>query len=76
MHVLINVKSSNNISKWQMGFNSAFKGLTLFWKVIAPYYENKKSTNMLCGRNARILNVAHEVVTVGEEIEYTPKLAP
>jgi hypothetical protein len=27
MHVLINVKSSNNISKWQMEFNSAFKGL-------------------------------------------------
>jgi hypothetical protein len=27
MHVLINVKSPNNISKWQMGFNSAFKGL-------------------------------------------------
>jgi hypothetical protein len=23
----INVKSPNNISKWQMGFNSAFKGL-------------------------------------------------
>jgi hypothetical protein len=27
MHVPINVKSHNNISKWQMGFNSAFKGL-------------------------------------------------
>jgi hypothetical protein len=25
MHVPINVKSPNNISKWQMGFNSAFK---------------------------------------------------
>jgi hypothetical protein len=24
----INVKSPNNISKWHMGFNSAFKGLT------------------------------------------------
>jgi hypothetical protein len=23
----INVKSPNNTSKWQMGFNSAFKGL-------------------------------------------------
>jgi hypothetical protein len=28
MHVLINVKSPNNISKWQMGFNAAFKGLS------------------------------------------------
>jgi hypothetical protein len=27
MHVSINVKSPNNISKWQMGVNSAFKGL-------------------------------------------------
>jgi hypothetical protein len=27
MHVPINVKSPNNISKWQIGFNSAFKGL-------------------------------------------------
>jgi hypothetical protein len=27
MHVPINVKSPNNISKWQMGFNSAFEGL-------------------------------------------------
>jgi hypothetical protein len=27
MHVPINVKSPNNNSKWQMGFNSAFKGL-------------------------------------------------
>jgi hypothetical protein len=25
----INVKSPNNTSKWQMGFNSAFKGLML-----------------------------------------------
>jgi hypothetical protein len=27
MHVPINVESPNNISKWQMGINSAFKGL-------------------------------------------------
>jgi hypothetical protein len=29
MHGPINVKSPNNISKWQMGFNSAFKGLII-----------------------------------------------
>jgi hypothetical protein len=29
MHGPINVKSPNNINKWHMGFNSAFKGLTL-----------------------------------------------
>jgi hypothetical protein len=27
MHLPINVKSPNNIRKWQMGFNSAFKEL-------------------------------------------------
>jgi hypothetical protein len=27
MHLPINVKFPNNISKWQMGFNSVFKGL-------------------------------------------------
>jgi hypothetical protein len=27
MHGHINVESPNNISKWQMGFNSAFKAL-------------------------------------------------
>jgi hypothetical protein len=27
MHVPINVKSPNNINKWHMGFNSAFKWL-------------------------------------------------
>jgi hypothetical protein len=30
MHGPINVKSPNNTNKWQMGFNSAFKGLILF----------------------------------------------
>jgi hypothetical protein len=31
MHGSINVKSLNNTSKWQMGFNSAFKGLIICW---------------------------------------------
>jgi len=29
MHGPINIKSPNNISKWQTGFNSAIKGLRL-----------------------------------------------
>jgi hypothetical protein len=29
MHEPINVKSPNNTSIWQIGFNSAFKGLNL-----------------------------------------------
>jgi hypothetical protein len=30
MHLPINVKSPNNVNKWQMEFNSAFKGLIFF----------------------------------------------
>jgi hypothetical protein len=36
MHVPINVKSPNNISKWQIGFNSAFKGLNLHITITKP----------------------------------------
>jgi len=35
MHGPINDKSPNNISEWQMGFNSAFKGLKKGKKLIA-----------------------------------------
>jgi hypothetical protein len=41
MHVLINVKSSNNISKWQMGFNSAFKGLMYRREVNSAYDKHR-----------------------------------
>jgi len=41
MHGPINVKSPNNTSKWQMGFNSAFKGL----KCIVAFYANSVHTN-------------------------------
>ena len=36
----------------------------------------KRNTIILCGRNARILNVANKVATMGEGTEYTRKLAP
>jgi hypothetical protein len=32
MHLPINVKSPNNITNWQMRFNSAFKGLIIVFK--------------------------------------------
>jgi uncharacterized membrane protein YciS (DUF1049 family) len=38
MHGPINVKSPNNISKWQMGFNSAFKGLMSAFLTCACLY--------------------------------------
>jgi hypothetical protein len=34
MYGPINVKSPNNTSKWQMGFNSAFKGLNFFYLML------------------------------------------
>jgi len=40
MHGTINVKSPNNISEWQMGFNSGFKGLML--KAVKNHYNKKK----------------------------------
>jgi hypothetical protein len=51
MHGPINVKSPNNTTKWQMGFNSAFKGLrktgrTLVWDSHRPLHRvaNVKSS--------------------------------
>jgi hypothetical protein len=41
MHVPINVKSPNNISKWQMGFNSVFKGLR--FKVKQSHYRPRQA---------------------------------
>jgi hypothetical protein len=40
MHGPINVKSPNNTSKWQMGFNSAFKWLKV--KKCSEVHELKK----------------------------------
>jgi hypothetical protein len=42
MHGPINVKSPNNISKWQMGFNSAFKGLRSFtiFLILFQFFSN------------------------------------
>jgi hypothetical protein len=48
MHVPINVKSPNNISKWQVGFNSAFKGLNPS-AFVGP---SNNFTPLLCNLNA------------------------
>jgi hypothetical protein len=41
MHGPINVKSPNNISKWQVGFNSAFKRLSYRRRVGIPLSEKR-----------------------------------
>jgi hypothetical protein len=49
MHGPINVKTPNNTSKWQMGFNSAFKGLILKYpiKVLWPLQRQKRSPKIV-----------------------------
>jgi len=44
MHLRINVKSPNNISEWQMGFNSAFKGLTTLSSISQYIPSNGRKT--------------------------------
>jgi hypothetical protein len=48
MHLPINVKSSNNTSKWQMGFNSAFKGLIRYHISFKIQLETNNSWNGIC----------------------------
>jgi hypothetical protein len=47
MHGPINIKSPNNTSKWQMGFNSEFKGLTDY----TSFYKNE-----LCIKFRKMIN--------------------
>jgi hypothetical protein len=50
MHGPINVKSPNNTSKWQMGFNSAFKGLST---LRVEHVEIKKQISQCVRTNRR-----------------------
>jgi hypothetical protein len=68
MQVPINVKSPNNISKWQIGFNSAFKGLSII-----------KSVSWYClscsGRPPALLTLGvRYCLTEGEGAGYTLQL--
>jgi hypothetical protein len=56
MHLPINVKSPNNISKWQMEFNSAFKGLTYTPKEVSVV--TKRNSCVISG-NRIMLTVLH-----------------
>jgi len=52
MHGPIKVKSPNNISEWQMGFNSAFKGLIrveFFRHILEKYSDIKFQDNPSSG---------------------------
>jgi hypothetical protein len=60
MHLPINVKSPNNISKWQVGFNSAFKGLT------ASGFTLKRGGNSAVGRGETTTNNAATTTLQGK----------
>ena len=54
----LRVKSPNNTSKWQMGINSAFEGLMLYWTEIAVSPETYTGhINDLWRQNVGLLNV-------------------
>jgi len=59
MHGPINVKSPNNISEWQMRFNSAFKGLIL----CNGKWTSAAKCDMLSSKSAEFYNL---------RINYTP----
>jgi hypothetical protein len=62
MHGPINVKSPNNISKWHMGFNSAFKGLNRLNILYNVVCEEEEETAVVYTRKY--------VVSVKESEEY------
>jgi hypothetical protein len=56
MHGPINVKSPTNISKWEMGFNSAFKGLKYTKEIYFFLWKEIPHSNSLI-----MLEVQHKI---------------
>jgi hypothetical protein len=59
MHGPINVKSPNNTSKWQMGFNSAFKGLNKITNNFNLVNEKTLAHRKAVASNTNNLNLQH-----------------
>jgi hypothetical protein len=64
MHGPINVKSPNNTSKWQMGFNSALKGLNRICNIIHYKPLKSKLETSLAYIDLKIIDLG------GEEISF------
>jgi hypothetical protein len=60
MHVDIKVKSPNNISEWQMGFNSAFKGLISNYDL--PFHGTLSLVRTVYDKNAFTFSVIYTYV--------------
>jgi hypothetical protein len=67
MHGHINVKSPNNISKWQMGFNSAFKGLM-------TYFLNQLPITFQFGRSRVMMRLSHIREVISLEPSWVQKM--
>jgi len=65
MHGPINVKSPNNSSKWQMGFNLAFKGLNsnevMTVGEVNAHYILSLVTHLLCQWRIQNITINHSV---------------
>jgi hypothetical protein len=63
MHLPINVKSPNNISKWHMGFNSAFKGLTIYKSLVSSAQKTQglsyrdEAAIVICQNHAKSIRI-------------------
>jgi hypothetical protein len=74
MHGPINVKSPNNISEWQMEFNSAFEGLKL--KLKQSHYRPGQALSVPGGGCSQISrHLAHEGGKVAS-LTHRPPLPP
>jgi len=68
MHRPINVKSPNNISKWQMGFNSSFKGLRLYVAACMMLVMKLRTQELFNPLNAELNPICHLLALLGAHL--------
>jgi hypothetical protein len=80
MHGPIKVKSPNNTRKWQMGFNSTFKGLTredILYKCISGGQSGNETDHFVStsGFFVPLLSIipGHAVAQLVEAVRYRPE---
>jgi hypothetical protein len=71
MHLPINVKSPNNISNWQMEFNSAFKRLIIIIIIININTPGRhESKNYRKRQNWALVSAVESVTVIVHNIKY------
>jgi hypothetical protein len=78
MHGPINVKSPNNTSKWQMGFNSAFKGLNMYKRikkaVITMKFQFDNTEGFFCSTDQGLPNAPPDTLPAGRRTPHIGKV--